>query len=56
MAEGHSVFLTGPAGSGKTYVLNQFVRYAKAHGKKVAVTAKSIAEWITNPIDSDRVC
>ena len=41
MAQGHSVFLTGPAGSGKTYVLNQFVRYAKAHGKKVAVTAST---------------
>lgn len=41
MAEGHSVFLTGPAGSGKTYVLNQFVRYARANGKKVAVTAST---------------
>jgi ATP-dependent exoDNAse (exonuclease V) alpha subunit len=41
MAEGKSVFLTGPAGSGKTYVLNQFVKYARAQGKKVAVTAST---------------
>jgi ATP-dependent DNA helicase PIF1 len=41
MAEGHSVFLTGPAGSGKTYVLNQFVRHARDNGKKVAVTAST---------------
>ena len=38
---GHSVFLTGPAGSGKTHVLNQFVREARANGKSVAVTAST---------------
>jgi ATP-dependent DNA helicase PIF1 len=38
---GHSIFLTGPAGSGKTYVLNQFVRDARADGKSVAVTAST---------------
>lgn len=36
---GHSVMLTGPAGAGKTYVLNQFIRQAKADGKHVSVTA-----------------
>jgi KaiC/GvpD/RAD55 family RecA-like ATPase len=41
MAEGKSVFLTGPAGSGKTHILNQFVRYARDNGKKVAVTAST---------------
>lgn len=41
MAEGYSVFLTGPAGSGKTYVLNEFVRWARSEGKKVAVTAST---------------
>lgn len=41
LADGKSVFLTGPAGSGKTYVLNQFVRYARDNGKKVAVTAST---------------
>ncbi|HEX8227603.1 MAG TPA: PIF1 family DEAD/DEAH box helicase [Candidatus Saccharimonadales bacterium] len=39
MAEGHNVVLTGPAGSGKTYVLNEFIRRAKSRGKYVAVTA-----------------
>ncbi len=36
---GHSVFLTGPAGSGKTFVLNRFIREARDDGKSVAVTA-----------------
>lgn len=31
--------LTGPAGSGKTYVLNEFIRRAKKDGKHVSVTA-----------------
>jgi ATP-dependent DNA helicase PIF1 len=39
MLEGHNVLLTGPAGSGKTYVLNEFIRRAKKQGKYVAVTA-----------------
>lgn len=39
MLEGENVLLTGPAGSGKTYVLNQFIRLAKAEGKHVSVTA-----------------
>ncbi len=38
---GHSVFLTGPAGSGKTFVLNQFIREAREDGKSVAVTAST---------------
>jgi len=38
---GRSIFLTGPAGSGKTYVLNQFIRDARASGKSVAVTAST---------------
>ncbi len=38
---GHSIFLTGPAGSGKTYVLNQFIRQARAQGKTIAVTAST---------------
>lgn len=36
---GHNVLLTGPAGSGKTYVLNQFIKQAKREGKHVSVTA-----------------
>lgn len=39
MLAGESVLLTGPAGAGKTYVLNQFIRFAKAEGKHVSVTA-----------------
>lgn len=39
MNEGHSVFLTGPAGSGKTYVLNQLIKLKKHEGKHVSVTA-----------------
>lgn len=39
MLEGHSVLLTGQAGSGKTYVLNEFIKLAKREGKVVAVTA-----------------
>jgi ATP-dependent DNA helicase PIF1 len=39
MLSGESVLLTGPAGAGKTFVLNQFIRFAKAEGKHVSVTA-----------------
>ena len=39
MLAGHSVMLTGPAGSGKTYVLNEFIKHAKKEGKHLAVTA-----------------
>ncbi|WP_291526750.1 PIF1 family DEAD/DEAH box helicase [Bifidobacterium sp. UBA744] len=38
---GASVFLTGAPGSGKTYVLNQFIRQARAMGASVAVTAST---------------
>jgi len=38
---GRSVFLTGPAGSGKTYVLNKFIQDARMDGKSVAVTAST---------------
>jgi len=38
---GHNVFLTGPAGSGKTYLLNQYIAYLREHGVGVAVTAST---------------
>jgi ATP-dependent exoDNAse (exonuclease V) alpha subunit len=38
---GHNVFLTGPAGSGKTYVLNEYIRYLKKHKVPVAITAST---------------
>lgn len=39
MLAGESTLLTGAAGSGKTYVLNKFIRLAQREGKNVAVTA-----------------
>lgn len=39
MLSGESVLLTGPAGAGKTFVLNQFIRQAKGDGKHISVTA-----------------
>lgn len=36
---GESALLTGPAGTGKTYLLNQFIRLSKNAGKHVSVTA-----------------
>lgn len=39
MEAGSSVLLTGAAGTGKTYVLNKFIKRAKKHGRSVAVTA-----------------
>lgn len=39
MLSGESVLLTGPAGAGKTYVLNQFIKLAKYEGKHISVTA-----------------
>lgn len=38
---GHNILLTGPAGSGKTYLLNQFIQEAYAAGKRVAITAST---------------
>lgn len=39
MLSGESVLLTGRAGAGKTFVLNQFIKLAKSEGKYVSVTA-----------------
>lgn len=38
---GHNVFLTGPAGSGKTYLLNQYIQYLKSKDIGVAITAST---------------
>ena len=37
----HNVFLTGPPGSGKTYLLNQYIKYLKQNHRAVAVTAST---------------
>jgi ATP-dependent exoDNAse (exonuclease V) alpha subunit len=39
LLSGESAFLTGAAGAGKTYLLNQFIDKAREDGKNVAVTA-----------------
>ncbi len=38
---GHNACLTGPAGSGKTYLLNQYIEYLKKKKVKVGVTAST---------------
>lgn len=38
---GHNVYLTGSAGSGKTYVLNKYIEYLKTNDAPVAVTAST---------------
>lgn len=39
LLSGKTVLLTGPAGTGKTHLLNNFIAQARNMGKKVAVTA-----------------
>jgi len=41
LLSGANVFLTGPPGAGKTYVLNDFIARAQHRGKNVAVTAST---------------
>lgn len=41
LKSGKNVFLTGSAGAGKTYTLNQYVSYLRAHRIPVAVTAST---------------
>src|ERR1044072_7053905 len=39
LESGRSVLLTGAAGAGKTYTLNQFIKRARQRGESIAVTA-----------------
>ncbi len=41
LTSGQNVFLTGSAGSGKTHVLNQYIKYLKDRKVQVAVTAST---------------
>ena len=38
---GHNVFLTGEAGSGKTYALHKYINWCRTHNIDVAVTAST---------------
>jgi ATP-dependent exoDNAse (exonuclease V) alpha subunit len=38
---GKNVFLTGEPGSGKTYVINQYISYLRSHGIEPAITAST---------------
>jgi ATP-dependent exoDNAse (exonuclease V) alpha subunit len=38
---GHNVYLTGPAGSGKTYLLNKYIEYLKKNNVSVGITAST---------------
>ena len=38
---GVNTFLTGQAGSGKTYTLNKFIKWAREHRIGIAVTAST---------------
>jgi len=38
---GKSVFLTGPAGSGKTHLLNQYIKYLRDNDVNVGITAST---------------
>lgn len=38
---GHTTFLTGAAGSGKSYALREYISYLRKHGIKYAVTAST---------------
>jgi hypothetical protein len=38
---GKNIFLTGAAGAGKTFLLNQYIKYLKTHDVRVAITAST---------------
>src|ERR1700688_4588480 len=41
MKMGKNIFLTGAPGSGKTFLLNQYISYLNYHSVRVAVTAST---------------
>lgn len=41
LKSGHNVFLTGSAGSGKTFLLNQFITHLKSENISVGITAST---------------
>ena len=38
---GHNVYLTGSAGSGKTFLLNQYIKHLQDKGAAVGITAST---------------
>jgi DNA replication protein DnaC len=38
---GKNCFLTGPAGSGKTHLLNEYIKFLKENGVEVGITAST---------------
>jgi len=38
---GRNVYLTGAAGSGKTYVLNEYIKYLRKHNVSIGITAST---------------
>ena len=41
LKSGRNVFLTGPAGSGKTFLLNEFIKHLRENGVRPVVTAST---------------
>ncbi|MCK4524850.1 MAG: AAA family ATPase, partial [Candidatus Andersenbacteria bacterium] len=41
LKSGQNIFLTGSAGTGKTFLLNEFIEYLKKEKIKVSVTAST---------------
>jgi ATP-dependent DNA helicase PIF1 len=41
LKNGHNVFLTGAAGSGKTYLLNAYIQFLKSRGISTGITAST---------------
>ncbi len=38
---GHNAFVTGAAGSGKTHLLNEYIRYLREHNASIGITAST---------------
>ncbi|KND48382.1 MAG: ATP-dependent DNA helicase PIF1 [Parcubacteria bacterium C7867-002] len=38
---GANMFITGPAGSGKTHLINEYIKYLQEHGVSVGITAST---------------
>ena len=43
----HNIFLTGPAGTGKSYTIKEIVTWAKSNGKLIGVTSSTGTSAVT---------